>query len=60
MSFERGEVVVLKSGGPAMTVDDLLQDHQTGEPLVRCVWFGKAESPQYASFRPEQLEKCSE
>ncbi len=60
MNFLRGDVVMLKSGGPAMTVDDQLQDFQTGAPLVRCVWFGKAESPQYANFRPEQLEKCGE
>ncbi|WP_045158738.1 YodC family protein [Stutzerimonas stutzeri] len=57
MSFVRGDVVMLKSGGPLMTVDDLFQDYQTHEPLVRCVWFGTAETPQYANFRPEQIEK---
>lgn len=56
-NFAKGDVVTLKSGGPAMTVDSLLNDFRTGEPLVRCAWFDKAENPRYENFGPEMLEK---
>ncbi|MCS4284424.1 uncharacterized protein YodC (DUF2158 family) [Pseudomonas sp. BIGb0278] len=56
-NFVKGDVVTLKSGGPAMTVERLHNDFQTGEPLVRCAWFDKAETTQYHNFGPEMLEK---
>ncbi len=35
MSFNIGDVVVLKSGGPSMTVSNIL----TNNTHVGCVWF---------------------
>lgn len=37
-SFEVGEVVTLKSGGPEMTVQKILD--LSGGTMVRCQWFG--------------------
>lgn len=33
--FHPGDLVVLKSGGPVMTVDRVLEDSK-----IQCVWFG--------------------
>ncbi|MGY3323378.1 YodC family protein [Pseudomonas sp. TE3911] len=54
--FSVGDVVTLKSGGPAMTVDSLPNDFRTGEPLVRCTWFDKNDSVQYENFGPALLK----
>lgn len=54
--FSVGDVVVLKSGGPAMTVDSLHDDFRTGEPLVRCTWFDKNDSVQFNNFSPLHLK----
>ena len=35
--FSKGDVVQLKSGGPQMTVSNLLEDYDSG--LVECCWF---------------------
>jgi uncharacterized protein YodC (DUF2158 family) len=38
-----GDIVKLKSGGPAMTVVAILHRHSTSEPsTVRCGWFNGA------------------
>lgn len=60
-SFEPGDVVQLKSGGPLMTVE------QTGKDMVDrdtiwCTWFervGNRQVRQEATFRPTSLEKAS-
>jgi uncharacterized protein YodC (DUF2158 family) len=52
MSFEVGDVVFLKSGGPSMTVAKLLED---GSVIVN--WFGgEPGNPYAACFQPEMLE----
>jgi uncharacterized protein YodC (DUF2158 family) len=48
-SFHIGDIVMLKSGGPAMTVD------ATGEQ-VDCVWFAKEEKKS-ATFQAALLKK---
>ena len=50
-----GDVVILKSGGPKMTVQKVREDK-----LVDCVWFFKAADgawvgPHKAAFAPEEL-----
>ena len=37
-SFQAGEVVCLKSGGPDMTIE-AVQAGPTGDAVVICVWF---------------------
>lgn len=49
--FQPGDVVMLKSGGPAMTVtktDDLLAD---------CIWFSDAKFPISDVFRKATIKK---
>ncbi|KJK14710.1 YodC family protein [Pseudomonas sp. 2(2015)] len=60
MTFEIGDVVIMKSGGPAMTVVNLYNDEHSGRPQVRCSWFNSAEALQYQSFIPEALRKIEE
>lgn len=50
--FKKGEIVRLKSGGPDMTVDNLVT--LTGHPRVRCTWFAGAKH-QSAMFDPSTL-----
>jgi uncharacterized protein YodC (DUF2158 family) len=58
--FNKGNVVVMKSGGPPMTVDkvpgDYLHRHST-EPMdeYRCEWF-KGASPLQGQFGEHLLE----
>lgn len=52
--FKNGDIVRLKSGGPEMTVNDLLAG--CDPPEINCSWFngGKHES---AKFHPDTLER---
>lgn len=62
MSFEPGDTVRLKSGGPLMTVEQVGKAGMTGEDTVWCVWFekvGSRQARQEATFRPTSLEKSS-
>lgn len=52
-NFAVGDVVVLKSGGPLMTVDVV---NEQGH--VRCIWF-EGSSVQGALFRAETLKTSS-
>ena len=49
-TFKKGDIVVLKSGGPQMTIDD--PNGYAGE--VDCVWFAGAKR-EHAAFDPETL-----
>lgn len=48
--FKVGDVVQLKSGGPKMTVAEVLSDGK-----LWCQWFIKPNEPKGASFAPEVL-----
>ena len=52
--FVVGDTVMLKSGGPVMTVGAYVKSHDKME--VQCVWFDKAD-PKYGAFPEELLEK---
>jgi len=49
-TFKKGDIVQLKSGGPAMTVED--PKNYAGD--VDCVWFAGARRSR-APFDPESL-----
>lgn len=51
MSFQAGDVVRLKSGGPSMTVTAVKGDE------VWVTWFDKEQKPQQTYFKPATLEK---
>jgi len=56
--FQPGDVVVLKSGGPEMTVDHVSTDTQ-GKVFVTCTWFTGDERKSHA-FSPHSLEAAEE
>lgn len=53
MNFKIGDVVVLKSGSPIMTVADI--DDQGN---VTCTWFDKDKNRKNEIFKSDMLEKC--
>jgi uncharacterized protein YodC (DUF2158 family) len=57
MNLQVGEVVRLKSGGPAMTV---VATGARAEPgVVECAWFDRDNACATASFPPRALERVS-
>lgn len=52
-TFNVGDVVQLKSGGPKMTVHG--NGHYDGNNLL-CVWFDKDQKIQSGDFNPSALE----
>lgn len=56
--FNIGDVVMLKSGGPRMTVENAGNNANTGQPFVSCTWFNmtsKGSEKVTKSFTPEAL-----
>ena len=53
-TYSKGDVVMLKSGGPTMTVDG-----HTDDGRAICVWFEKTERKD-GLFGEETLEKFEE
>jgi uncharacterized protein YodC (DUF2158 family) len=57
MTLQVGEVVRLKSGGPAMTV---MATGARAEPgVVECAWFSRDHAYATASFPPRALERAT-
>ncbi|MCY3985538.1 MAG: DUF2158 domain-containing protein [Candidatus Dadabacteria bacterium] len=50
-----GAVVRLKSGGPAMTVSEIIDGGSTNPTSAQCVWFSSHET-NYGVFPVEGLE----
>ena len=50
--FEIGDIVMLKSGGPPMTV------HLVQAAAVTCVWFDANEEHQKLKFTKNTLRHC--
>jgi uncharacterized protein YodC (DUF2158 family) len=57
--FQKGDVVVLKSGGPKMTVSNTGDSAFGGGYKVWCVWFEKTKKFE-DTFEPEVLKKAGE
>jgi uncharacterized protein YodC (DUF2158 family) len=57
MEFARGDLAVLRSGGPEMTVRKVGKA-AFGQQTIWCVWFDKARKVD-ASFDVEVLQKRS-
>lgn len=53
MEFKLGDVVVLKSGGPPMTIDGI------GGDIVSCVWYD-GSGVRREDFGPNSLKKHSD
>jgi len=47
MDFEVGDVVVLKNGGPNMTIEKIGTRNSTNaENVIHCVWFGNLQGDE--------------
>ena len=53
--FKPGDIVQLKSGGPAMTISEELKDYGKPSGRYRCEWF-KGASNERAMFEEETLK----
>jgi uncharacterized protein YodC (DUF2158 family) len=52
--FRIGDIVYLKSGGPAMTVEDILTRIPESDTRLRCTWFSGGEASD-GEFNPLTL-----
>ena len=52
--FKRGDTVILKSGGPMMTVE-----HCEYEDEIKCTWFDDKHKRQSEAFHEDLLEDAS-
>ena len=52
--IKEGNTVVLKSGGPTMTIKSIFNDD--GVPTAMCIWFDKDEKPQQMPYSLNVLE----
>lgn len=52
LEIKAGDVVTLKSGGPKMTVTDIVDSSTDGSGLksANCVWFDSGNKPQSQVF----------
>jgi len=57
-TFSPGDVVVLKAGGPEMTVEQVSNDSQ-GKPYVTCRWLIDDELKSHA-FSPHSLKAADD
>ena len=60
MDFKVGDVVVLKSGGPKMTIEKIAPRNSTNsENVIHCVWFSNVQGDEQlkdGNFVPETLK----
>lgn len=54
--LQRGAVVRLKSGGPAMTVTKVGQVYMSNDMSVWCTWFDAKGEPKEGTFPVEAVE----
>lgn len=54
--IKEGDVVVLKSGGPMMTIEYI--DRVTSQ--VACTWIDQQEKQQRGTFNPKALKPADE
>lgn len=60
VAIKVGDVVRLKSGGPAMTVTNVGEAHMSGVMSVWCAWFDQKQSKQTGTFPVASVEKEEE
>jgi len=64
MDLKVGDIVVLKSGGPKMTIEKIDQRNSTNsENVIHCVWFDNLQGNEQLkreTFFPETLIKKSD
>lgn len=53
--FSVGDLVQLKSGGPAMTVSEVIKRDSHPKEKYRCIWF-KGASNEFGVFEEEVLK----
>jgi uncharacterized protein YodC (DUF2158 family) len=51
MAWEKGDIAQLKTGGPRMTVQDVMPE------MIACSWFDKSDKLQHGTFVAESLVK---
>ena len=56
MSFQIGDTVELKSGGPAMTIASL--DSSMGVLSAHCLWFDRNGNIQHHFYSATSLKPC--
>lgn len=54
VAVEMGDVVVLNSGGPPMTIGPY--KHEDPEGVLRCWWFGNGQDLHTGLFLPSTLD----
>jgi uncharacterized protein YodC (DUF2158 family) len=64
IEYEVGDIVKLKTGGPAMVVEQVYGSTATDNQTIACVWFvytgvGKWEGPYRGAFSPQSLEPAT-
>lgn len=59
-AFNVGDIVKLKSGGPDMTVNEVMKDYSTGRNTgnYRCQWFA-GKKLDHGLFPVESLERVT-
>lgn len=58
IQFNAGDVVLLKSGGPTMTVD--WAEAEEGTMTCCCSWFDEKNKPMQRKFRAATLKKAED
>jgi len=54
--FKIGDVVTLKSGGPAMTIDEILGMSEGSKACIKCYWFDHKMQLKKGEFSPASLK----
>jgi|WetSurMetagenome_2_1015567.scaffolds.fasta_scaffold953857_1 uncharacterized protein YodC (DUF2158 family) len=54
--FKEGDVVELKSGGPPMTIDEVIVDGLQ-EIMYKCQWFTAQKHLKHKTFHENQLRR---
>ena len=57
MAFQVGDMAMLKSGGPKMTVRERFLNPTTNRMMVLCKWFNKESKAEQEEFYEEELSK---